>query len=285
MCWRNGIWHPCVKIASPANTFAIISSVQRGVAQAALRPPYGARRQHLHEGWAGEGKLQLLWLAFLQGLLHYHNVVREHDGCGVGWHLWCEGEVLGVSAWAFNCDFLSVFLFLLLSFILFFLWVFFEDCFFFSFFPTVSPCVLHRVICVCWHVRISKQAREASVSFSQICRDLLQADVHENPPQPRPPGCVCVHLHPAFSLLQHTCAHSRRMHVCVCVCITPIHSDPLCDFCHFKHPLLQRSVTEHLLYSTLLMSDPPERGGMGSRRRRRISWVFIFSLALPPVPC
>lgn len=55
MCWRNGIWHPCVKIASPANTFAIISWAQHGVAQAALRPPYGARRQHLHEGWEGKG--------------------------------------------------------------------------------------------------------------------------------------------------------------------------------------------------------------------------------------
>lgn len=118
MCWRNGIWHPCVKIASPANTFAIISSVQRGVAQAALRPPYGARRQHLHEGWAGEGKLQVLWPAFLQGLLHYHNVVREHDGCGVNWHLWCEGETFSVSETV--TFFLSVFLFLCLSLILFF---------------------------------------------------------------------------------------------------------------------------------------------------------------------
>lgn len=93
MCWRNGIWHPCVKIASPANTFAIISLVQHGVAQAALRPPYGARRQHLYEAWAAEEKLRLLWLAFLpfpQGLLHYHNV-RAHDGTGINWHLWCEG--------------------------------------------------------------------------------------------------------------------------------------------------------------------------------------------------
>lgn len=100
MCWRNGIWHLCVKIASPANTFAIISLVQRGAAQAAVRPPYGARQQHLHEGWAGEGKLQLLWLSFLQGLLHYHNVVREHDGCGVSSQLPWKGE-FGVTPRAF----------------------------------------------------------------------------------------------------------------------------------------------------------------------------------------
>lgn len=100
MCWRNGIWHLCVKIASPANTFAIISLVQHGAVQAAVRPPYGARQQHLHEGWAGEGKLQLLWLSFLQGLLHYHNVVREHDGCGVSSQLPWKGE-FGVTTQAF----------------------------------------------------------------------------------------------------------------------------------------------------------------------------------------
>lgn len=115
MCWRNGIWHLCVKIASPANTFAIISLVQRGVAQAALRPPYGARRQHLHEGWAGEGKLQLLWLSFLQGLLHYHNVVREREGCGVSWHLGCKGVSLHGPSIVTFC-----FLFFFLSFILYF---------------------------------------------------------------------------------------------------------------------------------------------------------------------
>ena len=126
-----------------------------------------------------------------------------------------------------------------------------------------------------------KQAREDSVCVCQIFRDLLQADVHY------PPECVCVLLHPVFLLpCCSMCVYSHRLHICVCVCLhSLIHSDPLCDFCHFKHPLLQCSVTEHLLYSDLLMSDPPERGGMRSRRRRRISWVSIFSLAVPPVPC
>lgn len=94
------------------------------VAQAALRPPYGARRQHLHEGWAGEGKLQLLWPAFPQGLLHYHNVVREHNGCGVNWHLWCEEESLVSLQWPSTVTF-----FLSLYLILFFLWVLLYDSF------------------------------------------------------------------------------------------------------------------------------------------------------------
>lgn len=99
-----------------------------------------------------------------------------------------------------------------------------------------------------------------------------------------------------FFCIQHSCVsllqYPRCMHICVCLHFTiqaPIqyvqrHSDPLCDFCHFKHPLLQCSVTEHLLYSNVLMSEPPERGEMRSRRRR-ISWVFIFSLEVPPVLC
>lgn len=31
---------------------------------------------------------------FLQGLLHYHNVVRELDGGGIGGHLRCKGDSL-----------------------------------------------------------------------------------------------------------------------------------------------------------------------------------------------
>lgn len=67
--------------------------------------------------------------------------------------------------------------------------------------------------------------------------------------------------------MQFSHAFSLRVYAeCIFfVCVfTPfhveLHSDPLCDFCHFKHPLSQCSVTEHLLCGNLLMSDPPERG-------------------------
>lgn len=121
MCWRNGIWHPCVKIASPANTFAIISSAQRGVAQAALRPPYGARRQHLHEGWAEKGgnynycdfpfyRVYCIIIMWWESMM----AVASADICGA------KERVFGVSAWAFH--WLSAFF---PSFIhTFFFWVF-----------------------------------------------------------------------------------------------------------------------------------------------------------------
>lgn len=87
--------------------------------------------------------------------------------------------------------------------------------------------------------------------------------------------CLCVHLR---AIVWCFLLRTHRTHICVCVCIPGFtHPDPLCGFCHFKHPLLQCSVTKHLLYSNLLMSDPPERGGIKSSGRRRISWVFIFS--------
>lgn len=95
---------------------------------------------------------------------------------------------------------------------------------------------------------------------------------------------VCTYIYYSCFHFYTTWTHTECIFVCVWICIPLLkrlhvlwHSDPLCDFCHFKHPLLQRSVTEHLPYSNLLMSDPPERGEMRSRRRRKISWVFIFS--------
>lgn len=278
MCWRNGIWHPCVKIASPANTFAIISLVQRRVAQAALQPPYGARRQHLHEGWAGEGKLQLLWLAFLQGLLHYHNVVREHDGC-VNWHLWCEGEAsVSLHGSSTATFFLSICLPVFHSYFSFFLEVF--TWFFLPFSTTAS-------LCFCMCVRISSsRPTQAGQGEPSLCQSDLQGPAPSRCSQP-PWVCLCALT---YSISVFSC-HSMSifpLHVTIPLFTRPHmqrHSDPLCDFCHFKHPLLQCSVTEHLPYGDLLMSDPPERGGTRSRRRRRISWVFIFSSAVPPVPC
>lgn len=97
------------------------------------------------------------------------------------------------------------------------------------------------------------------------------------------PECVCVLLHPVFPYV--LVIHAECMFVCVCVLRPPppIHSDPLCDFCHFKHPspstlcdrtpAVQRSFNERSTWER-------RRRGSG-RRRRRISWVFIY-LSFPP---
>lgn len=75
------------------------------------------------------------------------------------------------------------------------------------------------------------------------------------------PECVCVLLYPVFPYVWLFTPNA-----CLCArvfCVPPPPFIPI----HFvisatsSTLLLQRSVTEHLLYSDLLMSDPPERGG------------------------
>lgn len=83
MCWRNGIWHLRVKIASPANTFAIIASVQSSTGCTPRPPPLWSQMTAFT--WRLNRRREIRTIVtFLVVLL-----VRGHDGCGVSWHLAC----------------------------------------------------------------------------------------------------------------------------------------------------------------------------------------------------
>lgn len=104
------------------------------------------------------------------------------------------------------------------------------------------------------------------------------------------PECVCVLLHPVFPYV--LVIHAECMFVCVRVLRPP---PPFIQI-HFvisatsSTLLLQRSVTEHLLYSDLLMSDPPERGGDeeaggGEEGFRGSLFIYLFLLLFTAATC
>lgn len=77
MCCRNGMWHLRIKIASPANTFAI------RVAQAV--PPAPQWSQMTAFTWRLNRRREIRTIVTFLVVLS----VRGHDGCGVSWHLAC----------------------------------------------------------------------------------------------------------------------------------------------------------------------------------------------------
>lgn len=203
MCWRNGIWHLRIKIASPANTFAIITSVQSSTA-CTPSPPGGARWQHLHEDWTGNGKLELSWLS----LLYY----------------WWGGMMAAVSADIWHVT----------------------ECFV----PVPGPSLATALQTVFYEYWGGMEPDFATL-FLVKCETFWGTVLN----------CVSSYV----SFLEF-CKNSKwlayakeKFPILACICLPwSIRSAPLCDFCHFKHPL-HCFVSEHLLYNRLLMNDLPER--------------------------
>lgn len=188
--------------------------------------------------------------------------------------------VKGVSAWAFICNFFSFFLsffFFIQTLLSFRKWLF----------PAVSSlpavlscmcgCTVRQPQSVVLRSRPHRFERNLVVRSTGICSERSMCSL-------LPRVCLCALT---YSIVVFPFYGIISMRICIClhsaihapIWRMPRHSDPLRDFCHFKHPLLQRSVTEHLLYSDLLMSETTrERRNEEQKEEKNFMGLLFFLL-------